>query len=222
MVMEKDFKILNKITPENANPYSTPVGYFEGLADEVLFKIKTKATPYSIPQNYFNDISTSILSKIKLGQEKNEHSELETIAPLLHSIKKINVYTVPDKYFESFEVQPKKMGKVVSLSSKWIKIVAAAAVVGIVSVVALMMQNQNINSTVDFQASLQNISDNELKNELNIEKTILGIAEENVATYSWQNIGDLKNEIQFITDEEMDFYLKENSLSEEQINFPNS
>lgn len=221
--METEYKILNQITPENANPYLAPAGYFEGLAGEVLFKIKTKQDTYSVPRNYFDSLSTSILTKIK-QQENDTFNELQSVAPLLNTISKANIYSIPNRYFENIEIKKPTTVKVVSINkntNRWIKYSAAAAIVGIVTVSALFLFKQTNDTHTDFQASLQNISDTVLSKAINNEKIVLASNEE-TTILPWQNLADLQNEIQFVTDEEMEDYIKDNNIIEDEANASNS
>ena len=215
--MEKDYEILNQITPENANPYSTPVGYFESLAGEVLFKIKTKQASYIVPPNYFNNLSIAILAKVK-DYTSETFEELELIAPLLNTISKQNVYDIPTAYFDGFEVVKPSSTKIVSIqkhTKKWTKYVVAASIIGVISIGALFFYKKPDNVLPDFQASLQNINDTELKKEMETDKTTYTVNEDATATLPWQSLANLQDEMQFVTDEEMDLYIKENNLIDE-------
>src|SRR3954453_2570300 len=96
----------------NENCYRVPEGYFEGFAEEVMSKLHLPFTqlPYTPPApNYFEGLAGTILSKIKsngtIVEADNEVAmELKTLSPLLASVKKVNVYTVPANYFANFRV----------------------------------------------------------------------------------------------------------------------
>src|SRR4051812_12196226 len=91
---------------ENGNCYRVPDNYFEGFADEVMSKIHLPSTqlPYTTPApTYFEGLAGTILNRIKSGgtivEENNEVTrELTALSPLVASIKKVNVYTVPANY----------------------------------------------------------------------------------------------------------------------------
>lgn len=221
--MEIEYKILNQITPENVNPYSTPVGYFDGLASEILFKIQTNQETYKVPLSYFTDLSNSILAKIK--QKENEtFEELKNVAPLLNTISRANVYNTPNGYFENFETVKQTSTKVVSIQkspAKWFKYAVAAAIAGVIGVSASFLFEKSDNLMPDFQASLQNISDTILSKEIDNDKLSF-VSNEETTTLPWQTLADLQEEIKFVTDEEMDFYLKENNITEDGVNNPNS
>ena len=141
-------------TPENI--YTLPEGYFDGLADQVMRRIKalettnavdeltflspvlsqlSKKMPYTIPAGYFEEMETSLISSVSTdGQSAKE--ELKTLSPLLSGLKKELPYSVPVGYFESLgenRASAKTETKIVSLGSrKWIRFAAAAVVTGII------------------------------------------------------------------------------------------
>lgn len=96
--------------------YQVPLSYFEGLADEIMAKIRLGAfsanTGYQVPEGYFSGLADKIMSRIHAegrttSGRQNEFSdpavsgELEQVAPLLLQIGNQNVYKVPEGYFES-------------------------------------------------------------------------------------------------------------------------
>jgi hypothetical protein len=112
------------------NIYSVPDGYFEGLAGQVMNRIKameaanageelgylspmlsniSKQLPYTVPAGYFEGIEKKLIPSVR---ESNDYlqmepfgqtatEELESISPLLSGLKKQNPYTVPQGYFEN-------------------------------------------------------------------------------------------------------------------------
>ena len=91
------------------NIFKVPAGYFDGLAAEILKKIRTKETgneggktdfvlplstdlskltPYSTPPGYFNDLPEQILKRIKATESDDMADELATLSPLLSKISK--------------------------------------------------------------------------------------------------------------------------------------
>ena len=89
------------------NVYAVPAGYFEDLADTLLFASKAEESRLlvagkeennnSVPEGYFDTLADTILSKIR-EQEKNRSEEL---SDLLQSIQSKNVYQVPKGYFDT-------------------------------------------------------------------------------------------------------------------------
>lgn len=85
------------------NVFTVPQGYFEGLAasvmravqgDNILQSLQPPANA-DVPAGYFDNLASNILNKIK-AQENEE----EPLSPLLESLRKTNVFTVPQGYFE--------------------------------------------------------------------------------------------------------------------------
>jgi len=120
--MNSRINILNElrgISPALASlpfkqPYQdVPEGYFEGLADEILLKVRDeqksviladadKTGPYQVPENYFQDLPAIIMQRIKTSDKENSEGELEILSPLLKGLKKKNIFNVPQGYFDEF------------------------------------------------------------------------------------------------------------------------
>lgn len=104
------------------NPYTVPAGYFEGMASQVLKRIKAleaanaveelgylspelsklaKQIPYVIPSGYFEGLAEKILLLLNT-QPTNlaSNEELETLSPLLSNLNKEMPFAVPPGYFE--------------------------------------------------------------------------------------------------------------------------
>jgi hypothetical protein len=140
-------------------PYTLPAGYFDGLADQMVRRIKAleavnaadeigylspllsglfKQNLYTVPAGYFEDIEESAAFVASGTTELSAKDELATISPLLSGLKKTNPYTIPGGYFEQLNSNPsveknKPAAKVVSMSSrKWWRLAAAAAIVGVI------------------------------------------------------------------------------------------
>lgn len=111
--MKNRVNILNELqeigpvvaTIGHQNPYTVPAGYFEGLADQVLQRIKADEAdtpvlpsiphPYEVPQGYFEGLADELLKRVKAG---------ETTSLLLQDAKN-NPYQVPQGYFEGLADQ---------------------------------------------------------------------------------------------------------------------
>ena len=153
------------------NPYTVPDNYFDGLASQVLNRIKaleaknsteelghlspiltgvSKQMPFNVPNGYFEGLADTMLAIVKKDQPVKE--ELETISPLLSSLNKQMPYSVPEGYFEGLantvtnkDIKP--VAKVVSITSrKWFRITAAAMIAGIIVLGGLLYFNLRNNS----------------------------------------------------------------------------
>lgn len=145
---------LATVNPQNV--YTIPVGYFDGLAAQVLNRIKaleaknaveelgylspslnniSRQIPYTVPGGYFEGLAERAM---ELVRESNDYQtakeEIETLSPLLSGLKKTMPYSFPQGYFESLgEKANKPETKVISISSrKWVRYAAAAVVTGVI------------------------------------------------------------------------------------------
>lgn len=149
------------------NAYSVPEGYFEGLAAQVLNRIKAmeattameelhllspavsalpKQIPYSAPVGYFEALPENTMQLIReIGLSAAE--ETAGLSPLLNGLDKQMPYTVPQGYFNGIEERMLKAvtgaeqtAKVITLSSKkWFKYAAAAILVGVIATTSILL-----------------------------------------------------------------------------------
>jgi len=139
------------------NVYSVPPGYFEDLPGRILDLVKVdgsliwlsslpKETPFSVPAPYFDDLDERIMAFIQSHPDyQTSREELESVSPLLRSISKRPVYSVPNGYFENFKAGAEdQQGKVVSMKGrKWLRYAAAAVVTGVILTTGLIALNNN-------------------------------------------------------------------------------
>lgn len=152
------------------NPYQAPAGYFDGLADEILNRVKaleassasdelatlspllssiSKKMPHSVPAGYFDELGKKLEQTISTGTEETAQEELESLSPLLNGLKKKSTYTVPEGYFENLQPAIDKENvvekvKVVSIArQKWFRYAAAALVIGFVATIGFFALNKN-------------------------------------------------------------------------------
>jgi len=141
------------------NIYAVPAGYFEGLPDQILNRVKaleatnakeeltylspllskvSKEMPYAVPARFFQDLSEVLLKKISEHEDyQTSEEEIETLSPFLSSLKNKNPYSVPAGYFEALESKvvrkdsfgEKKETKVISITRRRWYRLAVAAVV---------------------------------------------------------------------------------------------
>src|SRR6188768_1113403 len=148
-------------TYEAQNIYAVPAGYFEGLADQILNRIKaleandakeelsylspflsnvSKEMPYSVPAGFFQNLSEVVLKKINEHKDhQTSKEEIEALSPLLSSLKNKNPYSIPSGYFEKLETGvEKKETKVISITKRgWYRLAIAAVIIGIVAISGL-------------------------------------------------------------------------------------
>ena len=155
------------------NIYTVPAGYFEGLADQILNRIKaldatdakdelkylssllsnvSKEMPYSVPAGFFQNLSEDVLKKISEHEDyQTIEEEIESLSPLLSSLKNKKTYSAPAGYFEELETKiEKKETKVISISRRrWYRLAIAAVVIGIVVIGGLLFIKSGQVNPVD-------------------------------------------------------------------------
>lgn len=216
------------------NPYRIPPNYFAHLPELILDKVAVqnhialKKPIYEVPDGYFNNLAENILGNIKAGNN-DVRQELEELSPLLNTIPKTNVYTVPAEYFESFnpvpaqETQPAKIVSIKSKPRRWIAYAAAACIA------ALMfgggyyyMQDEDYNgnnnptaqnqiANIKIEQAISQLSDAEIESYLNSDNSEVYTPQNDT-----QNI-DVNSLLENMSDEEINNYLRENSDPGENI-----
>jgi hypothetical protein len=225
------------------NAYTLPEGYFERLPDIILEKIQAApamlpetANIYQVPENYFDTLPGIILSKIQEGQmQSNEvREELETLGPLLNTISKKPLFSLPDGYFEQLRPAMKEAdvlqgkAKLVRFKTyrRWIQYAAAAMVAGILVSGAFLFTDSNSylelekKGRIDLQASpdtakdaavVKPDTDNSQVEAQNIEET------EKADETGINSVGrstPSKTILELLSDEELKRYLEENAIPE--------
>lgn len=148
--------------------YSVPEGYFEGLAERVLSRIRAmeaataseelgylspllsrmpKTMPYQVPAGYFEEMESTLVSAAMYG-EQEASEELDSLSPLLSGLKKEMPYSVPAGYFDSINVpvaETNQPAKVIAMggSRKWFRYAAAAVVTGVIAILGFLYANRD-------------------------------------------------------------------------------
>ena len=210
--------------------FTVPEGYFENLAASVLAKVKSqlpesattelqqlspvlaaipKQTPYSVPENYFTDLAASLPA---LVQE-------EALPDLLLNHAKQMPYTVPTGYFNGLAAQvaakvaPPK-AKVVPMYTRFMRVAAAAALMGAVALGGFLYFNGNSNSNTPdpvrqpgawVAQKLKNVSNRDL--EAFLKTTDTDINSKEVAQKGSQ--GEVKQMLRDVSTKELDAFLNE-------------
>ena len=155
---------ISKISPQNF--YEVPDGYFEGLANQILNRIKaleastaneeleflspvlssiSKENPFTVPDSYFENLSERLMQGIrKHADYQTSDEEISSLSPLLRSINKKSPYSVPAGYFDNLNtvLENKEKAKVISISGrKWYRVAVAAVIVGVVAIGGLLFIN---------------------------------------------------------------------------------
>ncbi len=217
----------------NENCYRVPDNYFEELADEVMDKIQLPTTqlPFTAPPAaYFEGLAGAILHKIKsdgiiVEADSEVTQELRELSPVMASINKKNVYTVPADYFTTFNVNiPKttdRKGKMLTMPQpvRWMRYAAAAAVIGVVAISGIFLFRNNTNAdnsthitfTKDYHVPLSSISDDAIANYLKTSPAADMDLIPSAYDETMINAGNLTEQLlQDVSDSDIQDYLKEN------------
>jgi hypothetical protein len=226
-------------------PYAAPENYFKNFSDIVLDKINAislqlqgrKGGVFAVPGGYFDEFANNVIERIKAEKKNNVRQELEEIAPLLNAISKVNVYSLPAKYFDeltplSHARKNEPSAKVISIGSKshrWINYAAAACIGAVLFAGGYffisgnntkpVQPTQPVAATVkaNIQQQLADISDSEIESYLN-ENSSMAVFTGVGADYQPQNQNtDIQILIKDIPDDEIQQYLNEGeSLKKEE------
>ena len=142
----------------NTNPYSVPDGYFEGLADRILARIKSddvsaeeeinslspllaglsRKMPFEVPADYFEETG---------GNLQAFTTEEESL--VLSFISREMPYQVPAGYFAGLpdqvleKINDNKVKVVPLMRAKWMRLAAAAVMAGIITLSGIFYFNQD-------------------------------------------------------------------------------
>jgi hypothetical protein len=199
------------------------------LADRILIHVKQNSErsalvsselPFKVPENYFASLSTEILKKVKQQDSANNEieNELAEIAPLLNTISKKQVYTVPQGYFENLEARKESKAKIVMLSktSRFIRYAAAAVITGLVALGGIFYaNNENNNTTASSNKSFNPQEVNKLSEDEIVDylKSDPALSDVTIGSYEQQN--QLIKYTKELTDKEILEFLKEEGETHE-------
>ncbi|MGG9970521.1 hypothetical protein ACQ33O_01905 [Ferruginibacter sp. SUN002] len=198
--METRTDILNElkaISPtlaamEKVNVFEVPQRYFDQLSESVLASLNKELG--DVPEKYFDHLADNILAKIKL----QEAAETD-LSPALQSIRGINVFEVPQGYFEnlSTEIVDKTVtiqpAKVISFGSRIVKYAVAAALTGVVALGVYKYTNNNptqpndIVSVAKLDASIEKGKD---MNDKQFNETLENLSADDIAKYLETNFNE--------------------------------
>ena len=221
------------------NLYTLPEGYFEGLPNAVVQKIQDAelllpvvTATYKVPENYFETLPQQILSQIQNSNEVLD--EMELIAPILNTISKKTVFSLPEGYFNQLQPQIKSdaeapvQAKLVTLKTyrRWLQYAAAAMVAGILISGAFLFTDSNnyLEQEKKGRIILQGVPDTArdaglLKQDTDsIEEVADNISEdEKTGDKAMNKLGKQvrsKSTLESLSDDELKKYLEENAIPE--------
>lgn len=234
---ESSSDILKEVPGRNV--YTVPEMYFDTLPDHIMSHIRLcsvlqapQQTPYQVPTGYFDALSSRILSQVHIQQAgasqqtvagNNEvYQELQQLAPLLNTISKQPVFSIPENYFEAQPQLPVAIAEkailrtlpVVRKINRWFQYAAAALVAGIM-VTAAFMFTDNSHSPVPGNAATKNLDVKKAVSVLSEDEIVNYLSTHPSTTEATTSVSSVSPDIQHIvndiSEEEIRQYLKENS-----------
>ena len=212
------------------NIFSVPEGYFEGLADQVLNRIKalkaadaveeldhlspglnaiSKQMPYAVPTGYFDELNERSLAVIE--ENKTAKEELSELSPLLAGADKKMPYAVPQGYFETLRIDNRKPAKVVSITSaRWFKFAAAAVITGVIALAGFIYFNSRPdpvdNPYAWVKKSIKKVDRTEIDELVNLaDQELTGMS----STVTIPKTEEIKDLMKDISDKELQDFLNE-------------
>src|SRR5215210_6601451 len=237
--MEKNDYILQELMEisdymtniSKTNVYSVSPTYFDDLSEEITRKImlnKERAynfppasTPYVIPEDYFTNLPGLIFQHVVNHQQLNGViEEMEAIAPLLNTIDKKQLYSIPPDFFDKMQIplpeMRKRKTKVASVN-RWkifLRISAAAVVTSLLAIGVYTITGREFNTTRNRNArnEVKNLSNEEIVNFLknNSSENITSVYKE-----TSKHVNAIKSSLKEISDTEIQRFLKETGESDE-------
>jgi len=224
--------LLAGITP--VTPYVVPDGYFEGLANQVMQRVKlgedpiaelaglspllssiSKQIPYQVPEHYFSELSEQALGGAKAIEFVNE--ELENLSPMMIDLKHVNVYDVPAGYFDSLsstilnKAKQHQPAKVVTMPfRRVVRFAVAAMLIGLMAIGGWFIQKpaQTTMPVAKIEKGIHNASDEEILNF--VEGDGGSIAEQTVLNTDEEiDSADMKVMLADISDKELEQFINE-------------
>jgi hypothetical protein len=193
-----------------------------------------KNVPFTLPEGYFQDLSQDVVAGVKAIEFVQQ--ELEIVSPLLVQAKGRQVYQAPPGYFEKLpEIILKKVRKnavkrVISIPSmkNVYRYAAAAVLTGMLAIGAWLFFNNGTsvgpdnemtsanNQGIVSPAVMEKLSDEEIIRYL--DKNEVYIPENYSMAATDMKVDDLKELLTDFSDEELQQYLDNHSVSRDIIN----
>jgi hypothetical protein len=194
---------LADISPQNI--YEVPDDYFEGLANQVLNRIKaleasnakeelevlspalndiSKEMPFVVPAGYFENLSEKMMQGIREHADYlTSDEEIASLSPLLSSISKQPPYKVPAGYFENLNtgIGKKEQPKIISIASrKWYRLAAVAVLVGFITISGILLFSKGVDPNKNPQAWVKKNVEKKVSRQQLDEFVILAKEDENL------------------------------------------
>lgn len=169
---------------------------------------------FSVPGGYFDGLAADILNKVKALD--SQESELADIAPVLAGIGRSMPYTVPQGYFESLRARPAATARVITMrrANKWMQYAAAAMMAGMLVTGAFLFTDNRTNydqeQDFDVTSELNKVSAHELVTYLNNPEHAIAAPSTTVSAAE-TDMAYVKDNLSKLSDEELNNYLTENA-----------
>lgn len=218
---------------ENKSPYSVSFSYFSNLTGQIMEKIRSGAepryyftaeNPYFTPADYFETLPAIIVRKInKEESESGVFEEMEKISPLLNTISKKPVYTLPAGYFAEAGWNESKTavnkGKVVSFrrNKRVINYAVAAIIAGLLALgIFLLTGKQDTDSqayNTKAATEVKKLSEEEIIDFLKTTSPAENIV--SATNNSNTSDNDIKRSVSKMSDKEIREFLQESGEQDE-------
>ena len=230
--IKDELRDLNSDLPSSGTPYSVPDGYFEGLPNAILKRIKEQGSdsakeeiallspllagisrqmPNYIPDHFFdtslNEVPVLIAEDIQ--------------SPLLNQIGKSMPFSIPANYFQNLPLQIVnkvygRKAKVIPIRKhNWSRLLVAASVTAIIAFSGIFYFNNKNNTPKDPIAQVKKLSTSDISDFL--KSTDAGLNSNNITAKNPSRINDVKNMLQDVPDNELDNFLKQVPSEEDDL-----
>lgn len=217
--------------------YAVPEGYFEGLASNILQRIKAEEAstpqkeleylspllaeisgknPYTVPEGYFEELNPAFA----YIEEQDSKSELQQLSPLLSGLTKKTPFSVPEDYFtkeinipDTKQLRPAPVVRMAA-PKKWYRFAAAASAIAVIGLsITLWMRQPSVTPSEGqtyawIEKNLKKVSTEDISEFVELAEPAVG----DMAIASVP--GDIKNLMKNVSDKEIQDFLKDLPLDE--------
>lgn len=199
------------------NAFSVPDGYFEGLSNSILDKIRASennevldemsqlsstiagignANVFTVAPTYFGELDSTILQSIYASECNEVIDEMTKLSPTVAAIGNKNVYTAPQGYFDGLrfantEAPVVKMQKQTAVRS-FFKYAVAAVVTGLLGISVYTFVNKPLKPDMQTAAlnKVMKQADEIIKNN-SFDVTLEAISDKDLEKYLTNNGEDV-------------------------------
>lgn len=226
------------IPPTQSPAFQVPDGYFDGLAAQVLARIKAGASTANVGQDKVSSVEDELppvfnrLSRITPYQVPEGY--WEELSPLLAVLRDKAAYAVPEGYFAALAgqilekvVEPvgakvipmegASTGKV--LKGNWWKYSSVASIAACLLLIFSWPQVRNKasegNVTAMISQGLQKVSDQEIETYLDDQHSLITDPLDNSTATLDMNEGEVKSVLGDVSDKDLQQYMEEHEKADD-------